>query len=135
MASGLPENSSPSTQTVPASMASCSVLEMTGRNSSFFISPMTAPDSSRRIGVIRKTAASTANVMVSQIGAPKPTSATKPAAAQAHSGAPVKPSTNSTSSTPSVAAQAGVPAKRERASMAGGVWGGVRRVSARGLTV
>ena len=112
LVSGLPENSSPSTQTVPASMASCSVCEMTGRNCIASIAFMTPPESTRRTGGMRKTRLSTAKTAVSHSGAPNPTSATSPSTAQATSGAPVKPSTNSTSTTPTTAAQAGVNAER-----------------------
>ena len=123
--SGLPENSSPSTQTVPASIASCSVCEMTGRKFMAFIAFITASDTCRRIGVMRKTAARTTNAAVSHSGAPNPTRATSPAAAHAQSGAPVKPSANRTRSTPRTAAQTGVPAKKAKASIMGAGWAGI----------
>ena len=53
--SGLPLNSSPSIQTVPAVSAVRSVSEMTGRNFSAFIVRMIGPDTSvrRRFGMLK----------------------------------------------------------------------------------
>jgi hypothetical protein len=111
-------------------MASCSVDEITGRNCIASIARITAPDSARRTGGIRKTRLSTAKTPASHGGAPNPISATRPSAAHAQSGAPVKPSANRTRSTPRTAAHVGVKAARApwRESSAGigaVLWGGL----------
>src|SRR5690606_30280798 len=110
--SGRPENSSPSTQTVPASMASCSVSEIVGRKRSACIAFITPSERARRAGGTRKTRASATKTPAIHHGAPKPTRATRPASAHAHSGAPVKPSTKRTRRTPRRAAHQGVTAAR-----------------------
>ena len=72
MASGLPENSSASTQTVPASIASFSVLEITGSSFIARTAWSTARLSSLRSGGRLNTTANTAKAIQTQTGAPRP---------------------------------------------------------------
>ena len=115
--SGLPEKSSPSTQTVPASMASCSVDEMTGRNCIRSIRPITAPESARRTGGIEEDEAQDGEDAREPQRRAEADEGDEPEQGPRHSGAPVKPSTNRTRRTPSAAAHGrreGVEARRGR---------------------
>ena len=70
--SGRPENSSASTQTVPASIASFSVLEIAGSRSSAFIVRRTRALTARRRNGRWKIAARSATGIQSQTGAARP---------------------------------------------------------------
>ena len=68
----MPENSSASTQTVPASIACFSVAEIAGSSFIARTSPRIARLSSRRSGGRLNTTATAAKAIHSQAGAPRP---------------------------------------------------------------
>ena len=87
---GRPENSSPSTHTLPASMAMRSVSEMTGSSCSVRSRRITGRESStvRSAGTLNSTASAAATLQ-SQAGAPHPSSASAAAAVHSQSAAPL----------------------------------------------